>query len=135
MIMFAKQEMINQPGTILAVCLQEVFSEIATDPWCVLQAQSGREALKVMRMKQIDLLLAGLHLSDMSVWELIGKVRMLWPWQKWVLIADDLTEQDECVARRLGATGIFGTRLREMPEFFRLACRIRAGALEATVAE
>lgn len=128
--MLAKQDVSAPRGSILAVCLAKFFSDIAVESSTFLQAQSGREALHIMRMLQIDLLLVGLYLPDMSVWDLIKKVRTLWPGQIWIMVMDNLTEQDERLARMMGASGFFHTQQLDIPELFRLAGRIRTDAFD-----
>jgi hypothetical protein len=70
-------------------------------------ADSGKKALELLRMLRFDLLVTGDHLPDMPVGQLIRRVRVAWPWQKWAMVGSELTAQDEIAARSLGAMAVF----------------------------
>jgi DNA-binding response OmpR family regulator len=93
-------------------------------------AESGAKALELMRVLRFDLLVTGDSLPDMTVNQLVRRVRAAWPWQKWALVANDISPQDEIAARSLGAMAVFDapTDWRMLAE---LAESIRARAASA----
>jgi CheY-like chemotaxis protein len=70
-------------------------------------AESGTKALELLRILRFDLLVTGDSLPDMAMSQLIRRVRVAWPWQKWAMVGSMLTSQDEIVARSLGAMAVF----------------------------
>jgi hypothetical protein len=79
-------------------------------------AGTGRQAISALRVAHFDLLLAGERIGDMSVWDLIRRVRALWPKQRWVYVGESVSAADEIMARCLGATMV----LQQMPDSARL---------------
>ena len=69
-------------------------------------ADSGKKALELLRVLRFDLLVTGDHLPDMSVSQLVRRVRTAWPWQKWALVGSQITVEDEITARTLGAMAV-----------------------------
>jgi len=46
------------------------------------------------------------HRNPMTAWQFISKVRKAWPWQKWVYVSSVLSENEEVLARSLGAVAV-----------------------------
>ncbi len=67
---------------------------------------SAREAIAMIRILDFHLLLSGRHIPDQSIWSLIRNVRALRPKQRWVLIAEGVTPQEEIDARAMGALAV-----------------------------
>ena len=65
-------------------------------------ASTAREAIATMRLITFDLIIVGLQNARINVWQLMGQVLTAWPQQRWILIADDLTVDEEVTARSLG---------------------------------
>ena len=65
---------ITDEHCILTVCLPEAADDAgsSTPMW---RAGSAAEALSILRMARVDLLLTGLHLPDMSPWQLVRRIR------------------------------------------------------------
>lgn len=88
--------------------------------WIHVQtARSGRDTIMELRTAKIDLLLAGPAISDMTIWELIQKIRTARPSQKWAMIDSQMTPAAEIKARSLGAMFVSnvmpdGARLHEL---------------------
>ena len=106
---------ITDQHSILTVCVPDAEPDAdaragATAPqW---RAGSAAEALAMLRMARVDLLLTGLRLPDMNVWQLIRRVRALSSAPRWALVASaDLSAADEIQARSLGAIAV----LEQMP--------------------
>jgi CheY-like chemotaxis protein len=88
----------------------EAGSGVGTASGCTpsfFHADSGKKALELLRMLRFDLLVTGDRLPDMPVGQLIRRVRVAWPWQKWAMVGSVLTAQDEIAARSLGAMAVF----------------------------
>jgi DNA-binding NarL/FixJ family response regulator len=88
----------------------------STDSILIQTVRSGRDAIMELRIAKVDLLLAGPAISDMTMWELIERIRSARPHQKWVMIDSRLSPQNEIKARSLGAMFVCS----EMPECSRL---------------
>ena len=106
---------ITDQHSILTVCVPDAEPDAdaragATAPqW---RAGSAAEALAMLRMARVDLLLTGLRLPDMNVWQLIRRVRALSSAPRWALVASaDLSAAEEIQARSLGAIAV----LERMP--------------------
>lgn len=91
----------NGSISLLAVGLPD--TPTATQQYDLRVADSGRQALAMLRLMYFDLLLVGDQVPDMSVWSLIRTIRMCWPQQRWALVASHITPREEIVARSLGA--------------------------------
>ena len=72
--------------------------------------KTGRSAIGFLAITNVDLVVIDSSLPDMSPWDLVGKLRLAWPWQKWALVGVELTASDEARARELGVTGVFDGR-------------------------
>ena len=70
-------------------------------------AGTGREVLAMSRVLNFDLLMTGAAIPDMSVWSLIQRIRRQSNNQKWVLVAPELTPEDQIKAWSLGVLAIF----------------------------
>jgi hypothetical protein len=70
-------------------------------------ADSGKKALELLRMLRFDLLVTGNRLPDMPISQLIRRVRVAWPWQKWAMVGSMISAHDEIAARTLGALAVF----------------------------
>lgn len=70
-------------------------------------AKTGQSAIGFLAITSVDLVVIDSRLPDMSPWDLVAKLRLAWPWQKWALVGMELTDADEARARELGVTGVF----------------------------
>jgi DNA-binding NtrC family response regulator len=70
---------------------------------------SAREAIGLMRLRRVDLLVSGIDLPDLSVWDLLRRVRTAWPGQRVALVAPALPPDAEIRARTLGVMKILET--------------------------
>src|SRR5688572_17005400 len=70
-------------------------------------AGTARETLAIMRLANVDLLLAGTRIPDMSIWAMIRRVRASRPGQRWAMVGADVTVTDEIQARSLGVVAMF----------------------------
>ena len=82
----------------------------------VRYAVSAQETIAILRLMSFDLLLAGKKIPDCTVWSLIKRVRAGWPGQRWALVAEEPTPQEEIQARTLGALMV----LHSLPDRVRL---------------
>ncbi len=95
--------MLDQPmPTVLAVCTRNYQFESQGFLW----TERGSQALEWLRVLRVDLLLVGSDILDMSPWQFVIRVRNAWPWHKWALLGTGITDDDEALARQLGACRI-----------------------------
>ncbi len=102
-------------------------------------AESGTKALELMRVLRFDLMVTGDALPDMTVSQLVRRVRAAWPWQKWALVAHSISPADEIGARSMGAMAVLDApadwrMLAELAESIAESNRARAVAATATMA-
>jgi len=120
----------QQTASILAVCVDESTATVVSDGESFLTASSARQAIDLLRMLKFDLLITGTPLPDMPVFSFISKIKAAWPWQKWALVASDLSPQDEVIARTLGVIRIFDQHI-ELEAMAQLGDHVRhRGRLE-----
>lgn len=63
-------------------------------------------AMNVMRAMKFDLLAVGDRIEEETPWDFVQQMRSAWPRQKWVYLADAVTDEDEIKARSLGAVAV-----------------------------
>jgi len=97
----------TQEVSVLGICLPDATASLEADGLNFASVNSGRRAIDMLRMLRFDLLLIGPKMPDISVWEFVRRARVGWPWQKWCLVSEGLTEQQEITARMMGVTKIF----------------------------
>lgn len=97
----------QQSASILAICVDESTAAEVSEGQSYFPATSARQAIDLLRMLKFDLVITGMELPDMPVFRLVSKIKTAWPWQKWALVANELTPQDEVIVRTLGVTRIF----------------------------
>lgn len=69
----------------------------------VYTASTVREAVSTMRLIGFDLVVVGLDDPDLDVWEAMHRVLTAWPQQRWMLASNQVTQEEEILARSLGA--------------------------------
>jgi DNA-binding response OmpR family regulator len=73
----------------------------------VTEVDSGREAMRLLRVLPFDLVAVGTELADMSAGQFASCLRQHRPWQKWLMVADqELALEEEVAARSLGAIAV-----------------------------
>jgi hypothetical protein len=77
------------------------FSGIA-----MTRAASPREVIEMLRIMEFNLLLVSATAEDSAIWNLMGVIQRHWPELRWVLITDDCSNQEEIMARSLGAASV-----------------------------
>lgn len=92
---------------VVAACVEQPLPEDARRAAMIYTTRSARQTLSLMRLIRTDLVLTGLWLNDMTVWQMIEQIKAAWPWQRWILAAPDIGRDDEIRARSLGAAAIF----------------------------
>ncbi|MGD1277191.1 MAG: hypothetical protein ABR964_08210 [Tepidisphaeraceae bacterium] len=73
----------------------------------IIHCQTAQAALELLEVLQVDLLLVGGDLLDMSIPQLAAELRRRWPWQRWVLVDDQIADSQERAVRQLAVTGVF----------------------------
>ncbi|BBO36096.1 hypothetical protein [Lacipirellula parvula] len=69
----------------------------------VYAASTIREAMSTMRLIGFDLVVVGLDRAEIDVWEIMHRVLTAWPQQRWLVASDSLSQEEEILARSLGA--------------------------------
>lgn len=113
--------------TVLGVCVDEpsqVEQAVGLD-YCTVR--SGRRAIDMLRILSFDVTLVGTRIPDINCWDLIRRIRAGWAWQKWALVASDLTQEQEITARSFGSVKIFDS-MPAADEILQLAAKLRARA-------
>lgn len=111
--------------TILGICVEDLMKQQLDRMACIYHVRTGWEALAVMRLMRVDLILTGLNIPDLPLWDLMDRIRVLWPWQKWVLVHPELTMGQEREARIRGALRAIEPCQASIPELCDLATRLR----------
>ena len=87
--------------TLLAIGIDGLLkSSSAID---VYTASTVREVMSTMRLVGFDLVVVGLDDPHFDVWEAMHRVLTAWPHQRWMLASDKVTQEEEILARTLGA--------------------------------
>lgn len=69
-------------------------------------AETAHRALELMQLLHYDLVVVSAAVSDMTVWNLVQRMRVLAPWQKWLLVGPSISTEAEIAARALGAIAV-----------------------------
>lgn len=69
----------------------------------VYTASTIREVMSTMRLIGFDLVVVGLDDPHLDVWEAMHRVLTAWPQQRWMLASSQVTQEEEILARSLGA--------------------------------
>ena len=77
----------------------------------IYTANSIREAVSTIRLVAFDLLVVGFENPQLDVWDMMRRVQAAWPRQRWMLLSERVTTDEEVMARSLGAIMI----LHELP--------------------
>ena len=83
----------------------------------VYTASTVREVMSTMRLIGFDLVVVGLDDPHLDVWEAMHRVLTAWPQQRWMLASSQVTQEEEILARSLGAAVV----LDEAPDEIWLA--------------
>ena len=96
----------------------------------LMTADTGGRAIELLRMLKFDLVVIGQQLADMPVWNLVQRMRMAMPGQKWAFVGREIPPREEVMARSLGVVGVFDADA-DWSELLHVATRIhqRTGAL------
>ncbi len=117
-----------------APCLLSVGLDVPSDgpDASYVFAENAFRALELMKLLRFDLVVVSPDgLGGMSVPHLVRQMRVIAPWQKWVLAAADangecgLTQQDELAARCNGALAVID-EVNDWSEVCSLASSVRS---------
>lgn len=114
---------------VLGVCVEEPYQAGRIEGISFTAANSGRRAIDMLRMLSFDIVLVGMRLPDISVWDFVRRTRTGWPWQKWALVSGRITEQQEITARMFGSMKIFEVT-PSTDELIELTANLRRKAAE-----
>jgi DNA-binding NarL/FixJ family response regulator len=97
----------NEEMSILGICVNEPLYSGAFPAMTVTHASTGRQALSTLHMLNVDFVLVGMELPDMMMSDFLQTMRMHFPQAKWALVGERITEEEEIIARTMGATTLF----------------------------
>jgi hypothetical protein len=89
----------------------------------LMTAETGGRAIELLRMLKFDLVVIGQQLADMPVWNLVQRMRMTMPGQKWAFVGREIGSREEIMARSLGVVGVFDADA-DWSELLHVATRI-----------
>lgn len=89
----------------------------------LVTADTGVRAIELLRMLKFDLVVIGQQLADMPVWNLVKRIRMTLPRQKWAFVGRDIGQREEVMARSMGVVGVFDADA-DWSELLHVAARI-----------
>ncbi len=118
--------------SILGICVDEpqMVGRTAGLNFCAVR--SGRRAIDMLRMLSFDLVLAGMRIPDIGTWDLVRRLRAGWPWQKWALVSNAISEQQEITARMFGSLRIYDV-MPSSDELIQLTTALREKAALAVL--
>jgi len=95
----------------------------------LITADTGGRAIELLRMLKFDLVVIGQQLADMPVWNLVQRMRLAMPGQKWAFVGKEIAPREEVMARSLGVVGVFDAEA-DWSELLHVATQIhqRTGA-------
>ncbi len=73
----------------------------------LVTADTGGRAIELFRMLKFDLVIVNQQLADMPVWNLVQRMRLVMPGQKWAFVGREIGPREEVMARSLGVIGVF----------------------------
>src|SRR3954469_1489694 len=73
----------------------------------LVTADTGGRAIELLRMLKFDLVVIGQQLADMPVWNLVQRIRISMPGQKWAFVGKEIGPREEVMARSMGVVGVF----------------------------
>jgi DNA-binding response OmpR family regulator len=113
---------------VLGVCVDSPATEGAVASLNYHAVHNGRRGVDMLRMVSFDIVLVGLKLPDMSVWDFLRHLRTAFPNQKWAMVGGPISEKQEVQARMFGCTTLFDTTPTGK-ELMQLTARMREQAI------
>jgi hypothetical protein len=130
-----RSEVVVMTSTQSAPSLLSVGLDVPPDApdGSFVSAESAGRALELMKLLRFDLVVVSPELAGMSIPHFARQLRLVAPWQKWVLATsagEGLTMQDELAARCNGALAVIDD-VGDWSELLALAARCRGAAQRA----
>jgi hypothetical protein len=69
-------------------------------------AAKPRDVIEMLRVLDFSLLLVRAGPKDVAIWQMIQVVRRYWPRLRWALLSENCSDQEEILARSLGAASV-----------------------------
>jgi hypothetical protein len=76
------------------------------DGIALTHAARPRDVIEMLRVMDFSLLLVRAGEKDALIWEMVQAVRRYWPGLRWALLAENCTDEEEILARSLGAASV-----------------------------
>jgi len=80
--------------------------EMEFDGIKLTRAASPRDVIEMLRVLDFGLLLVSARAQDTATWKLVDTVRRYWPHLRWALFTDNCSDEEEILARSLGASSV-----------------------------
>jgi DNA-binding NarL/FixJ family response regulator len=113
---------------VLGICVDSPATSRRAEEMNFHAAHNGRRAVDMLRMVSFDIVLVGLKLPDMSVWDFLRQLKAGFPNQKWAIVGGPITEKQEVQARMFGCMTLFETT-PSSTELMQLTSRMREQAV------
>jgi hypothetical protein len=76
------------------------------DGIAITHAAKPRDVIEMLRVLDFTLLIVKAGPEDAAIWQMVQVVRRYWPRLRWALFSDNCSDQDEILARSLGAASV-----------------------------
>jgi DNA-binding NarL/FixJ family response regulator len=113
---------------VLGICVDSPAAAGNVDSLNYHAVHNGRRGIDMLRMVSFDIVLVGLKLPDMSVWDFLRHLKTAFPNQKWAMVGGPISEKQEVQARIFGCTTLFDTT-PSGKELMQLTTRMREQAV------
>jgi len=118
---------------VLGICVDAPAASGNADELNYHAVHNGRRAIDMLRMVSFDVVLVGLQIPDLSIWEFLRHMKTAFPNQKWALVGGPVTEQQEVKARMFGCSTLFDST-PSGTELLQLTSRMREQAVTRVLA-
>jgi hypothetical protein len=69
-------------------------------------AAKPRDVIEMLRVLDFSLLIVRAGPKDIAIWQMVQVVRRYWPRLRWALLSENCSDQEEILARSLGAASV-----------------------------
>jgi CheY-like chemotaxis protein len=113
---------------VLGICVDAPPNTGPAEEMNYHAVHNGRRAIDMLRMVSFDIVLVGLKLPDMAVWDFLRHLKAGFPNQKWAMVGGPISTKQEVQARIFGCTTLFDAT-PSGAELLQLTARMREQAV------
>ncbi len=117
---------------VLGICVDSPATSGRAEDMNFHAVHNARRGIDMLRMVSFDIVLVGMKLPDMSVWDFLRHLKAGFPNQKWAMVGGPITEKQEVQARMFGCTTLFDTT-PSSKELLQLTARMREQAVTSVL--